>query len=200
MDAVLGFLQVIRTMQNDAAADSRAPGRDLFKEEAVRRTVIINEDLLRIPPLEMVFQSFPQLVPQERPLGDLMEILPAVKFKAASHLLRHGELAPVPSGHIRPGLHTLVEAAVGQPHPLLIAAQAVRTGALQPGKADHQHLAVQCPCEPKGGIAAAVSHDNLTPRLPLQLLQRITQDCKAVSVFVVGLTGKLCSWAGVAAG
>ena len=68
-------------MQDDAAADSRAPGRDLFKEEAVRRTVIINEDLLRIPPLEMVFQSFPQLVPQERPLGDLMEILPAVKFK-----------------------------------------------------------------------------------------------------------------------
>lgn len=109
MDAVLGFLQVIRTMQDDAAADSRAPGRDLFKEEAVRRTVIINEDLLRIPPLEMVFQSFPQLVPQERSLGDLMEILPAVKFKAAGHLLRHGELAPVPSGHIRPGLHTLVE-------------------------------------------------------------------------------------------
>ena len=132
----------------------------------------------------MVFQSFPQLVPQERSLGDLMEILPAVKFKAAGHLLRHGELAPVPSGHIRPGLHTLVEAAVGQPHPLLIAAQAVRTGALQPGKADHQHLAVQCPCEPKGGIAAAVSHDNLTPRLPLQLLQRITQDCKAVRGFM----------------
>ena len=68
-------------MQDDAAADSRAPGRDLFKEEAVRRTVIINEDLLRIPPLEMVFQSFPQLVPQERSLGDLMEILPAVNSK-----------------------------------------------------------------------------------------------------------------------
>ena len=40
------------------------------------------------------------------------------------------------------------------------------------------------PCEPKGGIAAAVSHDNLTPRLPLQLLQRITQDCKAVRGFM----------------
>ena len=84
-------------MQDDAAADSRAPGRDLFKEEAVRRTVIINEDLLRIPPLEMVFQSFPQLVPQERSLGDLMEILPAVKFKAAGHLLRHLALLIVSS-------------------------------------------------------------------------------------------------------
>ena len=87
MDAVLGFLQVIRTMQDDAAADSRAPGRDLFKEEAVRRTVIINEDLLRIPPLEMVFQSFPQLVPQERSLGDLMEILPAVWLSSVLSVL-----------------------------------------------------------------------------------------------------------------
>lgn len=183
-------------MQDDAAADSRAPGRDLFKEEAVRRTVIINEDLLRIPPLEMVFQSFPQLVPQERSLGDLMEILPAVKFKAAGHLLRHGELAPVPSGHIRPGLHTLVEAAVGQPHPLLIAAQAVRTGALQPGKADHQHLAVQCPCEPKGGIAAAVSHDSVLYRentiiVVPKFMHRIRSNAKSLILLILLAAGTL---------
>lgn len=82
VDAVLGFLQVICTMQDDAAADPSAIGRVFFKKEAVRQSVIINDDLFRAALLEMPPQDPSQLTSQNGMQGNLVEVFAAVELIA----------------------------------------------------------------------------------------------------------------------
>ena len=179
MYAVLGLCQILGAMQYDTAADSRAPRCDLFKKEAVRRAVIINTDFLRIPPLKMVFQGFPQLVPQARHLNNLMQIFPAVELIASCDLLRDGELAPLCVIRIFSGLRKGVKRPIGQPNAFLPAPHAASAFFLQPGELDLQHLHTIRPfCQPQGSKRATVAANQVALRPLLQLLKFPAQESK----------------------
>lgn len=90
-------------MQDDGAADSSAIRRILLKKEAVRLAVIIEDNLFRAAPLEMLFQDLPQFVTQKPAPGNLMEIFPAAEFISACYQFRDGELAPLGTIHILSG-------------------------------------------------------------------------------------------------
>ena len=101
--AVSSLCYVFYSMQDDGAADSSAIRRILLKKEAVRLAVIIEDNLFRAAPLEMLFQDLPQFVTQKPTPGNLMEIFPAAEFISACYQFRDGELAPLGTIHILSG-------------------------------------------------------------------------------------------------
>ena len=97
MHAVLSLLEIVRTMQDDSAADSSAIRRILLKKEAVRLAVIIEDDLFRTAPLEMLFQDLSQFVTQKPAPGNLLEIFPAAEFISACYQFRESWRHSAPS-------------------------------------------------------------------------------------------------------
>ena len=101
--AVSSLCYVFYSMQDDGAADSSAIRRILLKKEAVRLAVIIEDNLFRAAPLEMLFQDLPQFVTQKPAPVNLMEIFSAAEFISACYQFRDGELAPLGTIHILSG-------------------------------------------------------------------------------------------------
>ena len=166
-------------MQDDGATDSSAIRRILLKKEAVRLAVIIEDDLFRTAPLEMLFQDLSQFVTQKPAPGNLLEIFPAAEFISSCYQFRDGELAPLGTIHILSRPCKSAEWLIGKPHILFPAMHPVIAIFLKPCEPDLQNLrTIRHLCQPQTGKGTAITRQYPFIRLLLQLLQFAAQDGK----------------------
>lgn len=138
MDAVYSGAGVFSAAQDDGSADAGAIGSMLLEVKTEGRTVVIDDDLLTIFPLKTVFQKLPQLMTEQWPPSNFMEVTNTSEFQPAPAGLRDGKVTPCLSVYIffiqRKGVKFVIRKAYG----FRVSSYSVGASLLKPSEADLQ--------------------------------------------------------------